>query len=179
VAVPGPFFAWLGTTVGGICLFLFLVRRRRVDDAPSLATFVIESAAPVAPAPIVKPPRPVKTPPTDSGKTTETPRRSRNRKVVAPVAPVEEVRVSAFAKPPAKGVERVFVSYRGVQMGATPDELRPTLARLERGDEVEIIDSREGHLNVRTPNGLTGWIPRGTVTGVRPAMPGTSKPATN
>ena len=53
------------------------------------------------------------------------------------------------------------------------------LARLERGDEVEIVDSQEGYLNVRTPNGLTGWIPRGTVTGVRPSTPGGSKAAPN
>jgi hypothetical protein len=84
---------------------------------------------------------------------------------------------SAFAKRPAKGVERVFVSYRGVLMVSAPDEAR-MVARLERGDEIEIIGSLEGHLNVRTPSGLTGWIPRGTVTGVRPNTPGGATPAT-
>ena len=86
---------------------------------------------------------------------------------------------SAFARPAAKGVERVFVSYQGVRMAAMPDEFQPMLARLERGDEVEIIGSHEGYLNVRTPIGLTGWIPRVTVTGVRPSARGGSSPGMN
>ena len=39
------------------------------------------------------------------------------------------------------------------------------LGRLDRGDEVEVIDSYEGFLQVQTPDGLTGWIPRHTIVG--------------
>jgi SH3-like domain-containing protein len=35
--------------------------------------------------------------------------------------------------------------------------------RLERGDEVEILDSYEGYLEIRTPDGITGWILRHTI----------------
>jgi hypothetical protein len=84
--------------------------------------------------------------------------------------------VSAFTKPPAKGVERVFVTARGVPMVAMPDEIR-SIARLQRGDEIEIIGSHESHLNVRTPNGVTGWIPRGSVSTTRPRIVNLSRPA--
>ena len=39
------------------------------------------------------------------------------------------------------------------------------LDRLDRGDEVEVVDSFEGFLQVKTPDGLTGWIPRHTILG--------------
>ena len=32
------------------------------------------------------------------------------------------------------------------------------LGRLDRGDEVEILESHEGFLRVRTPDDITGWI---------------------
>jgi hypothetical protein len=179
-SVSGPFFAWLGTTIGGVLLFLFLVRRRR-EDAPSLATFVLESPGPVAP-PVIAPipvasaadPLAVVGPTKDP----EPRRRSGGRKGSKPSG-ASGAGASAFAKRPAKGVERVFVSYRGVQMGETPEDGRPMVARLERGDEIEIIGSQEGYLNVRTPSGLTGWIPRGTVTGTPPSTQATSTPAPN
>lgn len=180
-SVSGPFFAWLGTTVGGVLLFLFLVRRRR-EDAPSLATFVLESPAPFAPPAVAPVPQGSTADPPAAkapSKNAAAARRTRGRKASQASAPSGGATVSAFSKRPAKGVERVFVSYRGVQMGATPDDGRPMVARLERGDEVEIIGSQEGFLNVRTPSGLTGWIPRGTVTGTPPVTPSHSTPAPN
>ena len=42
---------------------------------------------------------------------------------------------------------------------------RARLGRLDRGDEVEVIGSYEGFLQVNTPDGLTGWIPRHTILG--------------
>lgn len=72
----------------------------------------------------------------------------------------------AAAKAPAKGNERFRIGYRSVRIGDGPDEFRSTeLGRLDRGDEVEILGSHEGFLQVRTPAGLTGWIPRHTITG--------------
>ena len=73
---------------------------------------------------------------------------------------------NAAAKAPAKGNERFRIGYRSVRIGDGPDEFRSTeLGRLDRGDEVEILGSHEGFLQVRTPAGLTGWIPRHTITG--------------
>ena len=59
-----------------------------------------------------------------------------------------------FEKPPAKGVERATVGYHQVRISSKPDALRSEeLGRLDRGDEVEIVDSYEGFLQVRTPDG--------------------------
>jgi hypothetical protein len=42
-----------------------------------------------------------------------------------------------------------------------PDDLRSSeIGRLDRGDEVEIIGDVGGFLQVRTPSGLEGWVPR-------------------
>jgi hypothetical protein len=178
-------FAWLGTTTGGIFLFLFLTRRRSRGNAPSLATFVFESPAPVAPRPSMPPPQP---PVSDDAPVAAMAAtmaaapsmRSRAKKGKAQAStPSADGFVSAFARPAAKGVERVFVSYQGVPMVAAPYEVRPMLARLERGNEIEIIGSHEGYLNVRTPEGLTGWIQRGTVSNVRPKAPTPRPPALN
>jgi hypothetical protein len=66
-----------------------------------------------------------------------------------------------FAKPPSNGVERATVRSRLVRFNAEPDDLRSAeLGRLDRGDEVEIVGSFEGFLNVRVPDGTTGWIHR-------------------
>jgi hypothetical protein len=66
-----------------------------------------------------------------------------------------------FTDPPAKGVERATVRSRRVRFNAEPDDLRSAeLGRLDRGDEVEIVGSFEGFLNVRIPDGTTGWIHR-------------------
>jgi hypothetical protein len=203
LSIPTPVFAWLGTTIGGILLFLFLIRRRPRDDSPSLATFVLESPGPVAPSTPSAPPAaaavppPVSTPPpmgsmASAVKAAKPAKKARTTKPAsqasAPATPAAAAAVvavaaveptSAFPKRPAKGVERVFVSYQGVRMAAMPDEFSSMLARLERGDEVEIVGSQDGYLNVRTPVGLTGWIPRVTVTSVRPSVRGGSKPSRN
>jgi SH3-like domain-containing protein len=71
-----------------------------------------------------------------------------------------------FATPSAAGAERVKVGYRRVRVSSKPDAVRSVeLGRLERGDEVEILESYEGFLRVQTPDGIVGWIQRHTVVG--------------
>ncbi len=71
-----------------------------------------------------------------------------------------------FSKPPGKGVERLKVGYRMVRLSEGVDDVSSReLGRLDRGDEVEVLDSYEGFLQVRTPDGITGWIPRHTILG--------------
>lgn len=71
-----------------------------------------------------------------------------------------------FDDPPAKGVERARIGYRRVRISSKPDAIRSVeRGRLERGDEVEILDSYEGYLEIRTPDGLTGWVLRHTIVG--------------
>ena len=71
-----------------------------------------------------------------------------------------------FGKPAAKGVERARIGYRRVRISSKPDAVRSVeRGRLDRGDEVEILDSYEGFLEIRTPDGITGWILRHTIVG--------------
>lgn len=72
----------------------------------------------------------------------------------------------AFARPPAKGVERFKVGYQMVRLSEGVDDVGSREpGRLDRGDEVEVIGSFEGFLQVVTPNGVTGWIARHTILG--------------
>ena len=66
-----------------------------------------------------------------------------------------------FDRPAAAGVERLTINYRRVRVSEGPDEVNTReLGRLDRGDEVEVVGSHEGFLQVVAPDGLTGWIPR-------------------
>ncbi|TME79831.1 MAG: SH3 domain-containing protein [Chloroflexi bacterium] len=155
------------TTTLGILLFLVLVRRRRPDEEePSLATFVFETLVPVrSPIASLVPAGPGGTaarpgaPPLPPAALE--PARKRGARPAVTRAP--ERRVGRRA------LERVYVSYRSVRMTASADELSEEVARLQRGDELEVIGSEEGFLNVRTPAGDVGWIRRGTVSGNPPA----------
>jgi hypothetical protein len=71
-----------------------------------------------------------------------------------------------FEEPAKKGVSRARVGYRRVRISSEPDAVRSTeLGRLDRGDEVEILESYEGFLQVRTPDNIVGWILRHTIVG--------------
>ena len=94
--------------------------------------------------------------------------------VAAPIAPADLNHAPdkprsgplTFTKPPGKGVERLKVGYRMVRLSEGVDDVGSReLGRLDRGDEVEVMDSFEGFLQVRTPDGVTGWIPRHTILG--------------
>ena len=88
---------------------------------------------------------------------------SRRATAVASAAAVA-TSVRTFAKPPKKGVERAKVGYRRVRISSEPDATRSVeLGRLDRGDEVEILESHEGFLRVRTPDDIDGWILRHTI----------------
>jgi SH3-like domain-containing protein len=58
-------------------------------------------------------------------------------------------------------VERRTVAYRLVRVSDGPDDATSNeIDRLDRGDEVEVIAEQEGFVQVRTPSGLEGWVPR-------------------
>jgi len=93
-------------------------------------------------------------------------RNASRRATAAATAAAVASSVRTFAKPPPKGVERAKVGYRRVRISSEPDAVRSAeLGRLDRGDEVEILESHEGFLRVRTPDDITGWILRHTVVG--------------
>ena len=97
-------------------------------------------------------------------------RKASRRATAAATAAAVATSVRTFGKPPPKGVERAKVGYRRVRISSEPDAIRSVeLGRLDRGDEVEILESHEGFLRVRTPDDITGWILRHTVVGATSA----------
>jgi SH3 domain-containing protein len=142
---------WLLTTIGGIGLFVALVRRSDDDRGDGLI-LVAAAGGPMLAVPVVSvappPPTPEPRPPRPTGRATMLP----------PTPP------RTFDKPPAKGIERAKIGYRRVRISSKPDAVRSVeRGRLDRGDEVEILDSYEGYLEIRTPDGITGWILRHTI----------------
>ena len=184
---PNPMLALMVTTLGGLFLLFVFMRRRRGNAEPELALAGAAATAttssptgrsaapakapkPSKPAPVTPPqPKPAAAPvaaaataatisPLLAAKPKTDPKKDAKDKKAG-------AKATAVAKP-AKGTERFRIGYRSVRIGDGPDEFRSTeLGRLDRGDEVEILGSHEGFLQVRTPAGLTGWIPRHTITG--------------
>lgn len=71
-----------------------------------------------------------------------------------------------FTAPAAAGVERRTVRYRLVRIGDGEDDVRSLeLGRLDRGDEVEVLAWHEGHAQIRTPEGIVGWVASATILG--------------
>jgi hypothetical protein len=157
---------------GGGGLLLFAARRRsrrREDDAPG-------EHAPATPPPIgpgvAAPVAVAEMTPVDDdlAPVDDDAPLKRSRKTVrkAPIAAVGAAAAAArtFAKPPPRGVTRAKVGYRQVRISSEPDAVRSTeLGRLDRGDEIEILESHEGFLQIRTPDDITGWILRHTIVG--------------
>jgi hypothetical protein len=150
--MSNPLVVWLITTTGGLLLFLVLVRRWR-DDRDPTAVGMVHAVAVAGP---VRAPDPHRPPSLEAPLTRVTGRAT----MLPPVPP------RTFEKPPAKGVERARIGYRRVRISSKPDAVRSVeLGRLDRGDEVEIVDSYEGFLQIRTPDDITGWILRHTTVG--------------
>jgi hypothetical protein len=79
-------------------------------------------------------------------------RKASSRGVELPHVPV------AF-KDGATDVERRRIRYRLVRVSSIPDEIMgEEVARLDRGDEVELIRSAGAYWLVRTPFGEEGWV---------------------
>jgi hypothetical protein len=161
-----PMFGLLALTTA-MCGIFFLVarRRRRRDDDPVEARHVDPSPVPDSAA--VEPMTAIVdedlTPVDDDAPLKEV-RKASRRATAAATAAAVATSVRTFAKPPPKGVERAKVGYRRVRISSEPDAIRSVeLGRLDRGDEVEILESHEGFLRVRTPDDITGWILRHTV----------------
>jgi hypothetical protein len=71
-----------------------------------------------------------------------------------------------FGSPARAGVERRTIGYRLVRMSDAPDDIRSReVGRVDRGDQVEVIGEHEGFLQIRTPDGLEGWVPRVVIVG--------------
>jgi hypothetical protein len=179
-----PVVAWSTATALGVLLFAFLFRPARgvaleaADVGPldrsSLAVASEPAAAPSRHAPADS--RPPSTlddaePLAMDAAEADLPRwlrpslraqRASSRHDLRGIAP-ESAR---FEQPPLPGVERRVIGYRLVRVSAEPDDVGSAeVGRVDRGDEVEILDEHEGFLRIRTPNGLEGWVPRVVIVG--------------
>jgi SH3 domain-containing protein len=149
-----PVFAWSLTTALGVLLFAFVLRRparrERVPVGPNVAA-AVALAPPGADA--VHPdeanlPRWLRP-------TLREQRQWSDRATYAVREP------ELFDSAPRGGADRRTIGYRLVRLSDGPDDLRSNeISRLDRGDEVEIIGDQGGFLQVRTPSGLEGWVPR-------------------
>jgi hypothetical protein len=145
---------WLFTTVGGILFFAFLLRRRRDDDQPFVAATAVAAAN-----------GPLDTPPDEANM----PRWRRPSVQAGRVGPARYG--PPISRPPLRfqggpddGIERAEIQYRFVRVADAPDDVRSVeLGRLDRGDEVDVIERRTGFALVRAPDGLEGWVPRMTL----------------
>ena len=160
-------FGLLALTAAACGMFLLVARRRRRgDDEPARARRCrrpLAAAAPVVIEPMTAVVDEDLTPVDDDAPLKEV-RKASKRATAAATAAAVATSVRTFGKPPPKGVERAMVGYRRVRISSEPDAVRSVeLGRLDRGDEVEILDSHEGFLQVRTPDDITGWILRHTI----------------
>lgn len=169
--VPIPILAWLLTTGIGVCLYAVMLRRSAGEESSPLAAAL--SMAALARANRLTGPGAALT--AASGPTagsvdhaTVQPGQSR----FADSATASRSSGWRFRPPlrfetgPPSGIERRQITYRLVRLSDEPDDLRSReIMRLDRGDEIEILGSAERFLEVRTPSGEVGWIPRTAVIG--------------
>lgn len=169
-----PVAAWSLTTALGVLLFAFVLRRPAGDDemaparivgwtpprlpivsaGPSPAAGTAEAADDDVPDPEANLPRWLRP-------SLRLQRQSGDLGLLP--LPAEPVR---FDRPAPAGVDRRTIAYRLVRLSDGPDDLRTNeLARLDRGDEVEVLGGQGGFLKVRTPQGLEGWVPRVVIVG--------------
>jgi hypothetical protein len=148
------FVTWLFTTAGGLLLFAFLMRRQRYQPrlVPTDAAGDAGRSGDVDPA----------------AEEARVPRWRRPSVQAARSASRYGETISRpplkFPGPPATGVERVVVQYRFVRVADSPDNIRSMeLGRLDRGDEVDVLERRSGFAHVQAPDGLDGWVPRMTL----------------
>ena len=96
--------------------------------------------------------------------------------VDAPLAAAAAARAAMIAgakRPPlkftgkaAKGVQRGKIGYRQVRVSAGPDDVRTAeVGRVDLKDEVEVIGEDESFFQIRTPEGIEGWVPRYVIRG--------------
>jgi hypothetical protein len=77
-----------------------------------------------------------------------------------------------FDEPLGESAFRLVVRYDHVEVFDEPnDAYARTLAEVGTGDEVEIVELAETWAFVRTPHGVTGWLPTMTI-GAAPFAPG-------
>jgi len=168
-----PVIAWLTTTMLGVAVFAWTIRRPQRDDESALANALSMVAADARFGGGTK--RPNDTPssphlePTGSERAEEL-----GLPAGTTVGGLTGNRPSGwqsrpallFDSAPVRGAVRRRITYRLVRLSDAPDDLRSReVMRLDRGDEVEIVGREGTFLQVATPTGEIGWIPNISIIG--------------
>jgi hypothetical protein len=152
--VVGP---WMVLTGVGVAIFWVLLRRR--PESPIAAGAASAPAAgmgvPARPAP---------------GEEAALPRWLRPSLQAARQAgwgvppPRAAVR---FRDPAAPGVDRREIGYRLVRVADGPDDLESEeIGRFDRGDQVEILETKGPFVRVRGADGLEGWVQQAAIVSI-------------
>jgi hypothetical protein len=158
-----PIVAWATTTMFGVLVFAWVLRRpQREEESPLAAALSFVATA-------------------RTGRRVEPSRAQAAPSTVALAAladedlmPVEPISVAPTANRPTGGrsrpalrfqnaaglgVVRRQITYRLIRLSDAPDDLRSNeIMRLDRGDEVEILGQEGSYIQVRTPTGEVGWV---------------------
>jgi hypothetical protein len=163
-----PIFAWVTTTMLGVALFAWMLRRpERDQDSPLAAALSLVAAGQArfgrdimeVPVPLGESEKGAESDPTSAAPAGE-PALSGNRPSGWQTRPA-----LTFAAPD-RGVVRRRITYRLVRLSDAPDDLRSgEIMRLDRGDEIEVLGQEGNFLWVRTPTGEVGWIPKISIIG--------------
>lgn len=167
-----PIAAWVSSTLLGLAVFAWVLRRPQGDQASPLAgaLSMVAQARGLG-----------RTADGGAAEATDMPGSQAGADVSLSSAAIVETaplasatRLTAmqtrppltFAAGPGRDVVRRNITYRLVRVSDAPDDLRSReLFRLDRGDEVEILGQESGFLQVRTPTGIVGWIRSASVIG--------------
>lgn len=163
-----PITSWVASCLLGLLMFAFVLRRRQEQDdtergfamASQLITNFGAHADQVA----------IDDEPVDAETTIPRWRRpsvqAARQSGRAPAIVSLPVRFTTPARP---GEDRRIVGYRLVRVGDSPDEVRSVeLGRLDRDDEVEVLEATANWARVRRPDGLEGWVLAQTVSSSLP-----------
>lgn len=152
--VVGP---WIVLTGVGVAIFWLLLRRRPEPPmaAGAASTPAVGMGAPARPVP---------------GEEAALPRWLRPSLQAARQAGwgVPPPRASVrFRHPAAPGVDRREIGYRLVRVADGPDDLESEeIGRFDRGDQVEILETKGGFVRVRGADGLEGWVQQAAIVSI-------------
>jgi len=72
-----------------------------------------------------------------------------------------------FLGPAAPGVDRREIGYRLVRVADGPDDLKSDeVGRFDRGDQVEVLESKGSFVRVRGADGLEGWVHQAAIVSI-------------
>lgn len=153
--IVGP---WMALTGAGIAIFFFMIRRRN-ESPVGMAASQLSTGMGTGTAR-----------PTQLGDDAAVPRWLRPSLQAARKAgwgvppPRSAVR---FTGPAAPGVDRREIGYRLVRVADGPDDLgSEEIGRFDRGDQVEILESKGPFVRVRGADGLEGWVQQAAIVSI-------------